>query len=88
MSLCSVRANDLEPVEVEALFDEKGGITPLRFRREGRSYQIDNVGRQWEDDAGKHFIISLPVEKVMELLYSTATSRWYLKQVGFTHRYG
>lgn len=78
----------MEPVEVIAVFNEQGEVSPLSFKRGGQQYQVDKVGKQWEDDTGKHFIIYFPVEKVLELVFSGATFRWYLNQVGIVSSYG
>lgn len=42
----------MEPVEVIAVFNEQGEVSPLSFKRGGQQYQVDKVGKQWEDDTG------------------------------------
>ncbi|OGO33340.1 MAG: hypothetical protein A2Z16_10500 [Chloroflexi bacterium RBG_16_54_18] len=72
----------MESVEVIARFNEQCQIDPLSFKREGRNYHVDAIGRRWEDDSGQHFLVMVPLERVFELLYVKSESRWYLKRVG------
>jgi len=72
----------MESIEVIARFNEQGQIDPLSFLRAGRSYHVDTIGRRWEDEAGQHFLVMVPLERVFELLYVASDSRWYLKRTG------
>jgi hypothetical protein len=65
-------------VEVTVRFTEDGQITPLQVVWKGQSYPINQVGRRWQDALGDHFLVMIPVEKVVELLFSNNESRWYL----------
>jgi hypothetical protein len=78
----------MESIEVIARFNEQGQIEPLSFMRAGRSYHVDSVGRRWENDAGQHFLVMVPLERVFELVFMTTVGRWYLKRVGMDHLLG
>jgi PncC family amidohydrolase len=76
-----------EPVEVIVRWGTQGQVQPLRIMRHeesggsrGREVAID-LGRQWEDAAGKHFLVMDPAEKVYELVL-TPENRWLLKHPG------
>lgn len=72
----------VEPVEVTARFNEQGQIEPLSFMRRGRIYPIDRVGRRWEDESGKHFMVMTPIERVFELIFEPGSLRWFFTRVG------
>lgn len=79
-----------KPVEVIAWFENKGNITPIRFRMEGEdnSYKVIKVDRvimkQKEKLAGNFMHIFRcssvinGVEKVYELKYEINTCKWML----------
>jgi nicotinamide-nucleotide amidase len=71
-----------EAVEVVARFGAQGEVQPMRIKRHGREVAID-IGRRWEDAAGKHFLILDPAEKVYELILTT-DNHWLLKEPGRT----
>ncbi len=72
----------LHPVGVEARFYRDSQVTPLRFSWQGREYQVDSCGRRWKDEAGLHFMVMIPGERVYELIFAPDEMRWYLKNPG------
>ncbi len=74
-----------EAVEVVARWSAQGEVQPLRVIRKGREVAID-VGRQWEDTTGRHFLVMDQAEKVYELILLAGENRWLLKQPGRTIR--
>jgi hypothetical protein len=71
-----------QPVEVIAYFDIDGYLTPLSFTQQGHTYAVDASGRRWQDDAGQHFLVMAPGERIFELVFDPATLRWYLQPRG------
>jgi PncC family amidohydrolase len=80
-SLCSG-----DPIKVWVSFEENGEIKPTGFSSSGVKYQVDTVGRQWEEDGCRHFLVMVPIDKIYELIFNRQEMRWYLrspKQPGF-----
>lgn len=73
-------------VEVTARFSEDGQITPLQIIQTGHTYPVNQVGRRWQDATGEHFLVMIPVERVVELLFVPGESRWYLHMPGMQGR--
>ena len=69
----------MDAVEVTALFDKSGQVTPLKFTWRGHTYPVDTTGRRWADDRGQHILVMVPGERVYELLFDPASLRWYLR---------
>ncbi len=72
----------MEPVEVVARFGLDGSIEPLRFTWRDQTYQLESVGRIWDDAQGRHFLSMTPVEQVVELIYLSSNSQWFLRRFG------
>jgi len=68
----------MEPVEVAARFGLDGKIVPLNFSWREKSYKITSVGRSWEDEAGRHILVMTPGDRIFELVFTPAESRWYI----------
>jgi hypothetical protein len=71
----------MEPVEVTAVFDPEGEITPLRFSYQGRTQPVSSTGRRWEDEQGLHILVMSPDNRVFELIFSPNGRIWYLRPV-------
>jgi hypothetical protein len=65
-----------EPAEVEARFGVDGKITVLSFTWRGRRLPATSMGREWETEAGHHFLVMTTSERVFELVYESASARW------------
>jgi hypothetical protein len=50
----------MQPVEVTARFDAGGQLVPLQVVQAGRAWQVESIGRRWEDTAGQHILVMLP----------------------------
>lgn len=72
----------MEPVEVVVHLDIDGTIEPLRFTWKGQTYQLESVGRIWDDAQGRHFLAMTPIEQVVELIYVSSNSQWFLRRFG------
>ncbi len=71
------QSRDLEPIAVEAHFDEQGTITPQSFTLHGRRYPVSDAGRRWTDDQGQHhFLVMTPPDRIFELVFQPANLVW------------
>ena len=70
----------LQPVEVIFRFDAAGRPTPLQVVQEGRAWAVEAIGRRWQDGDDEHILVMLPGERAVELIYSRAELRWFLRQ--------
>jgi PncC family amidohydrolase len=68
-----------DPVKVWVSIGENGEIQPTGFSSSGEKYKIDTVGRQWEKDGCRHFLVMVPIDKIYELIFNQGEMRWYLK---------
>lgn len=71
-----------QPIEVSARFDKDGNLTPTSFTWRGHDYPVSVGARRWQDEAGQHFMVMAPGERVFELVFDPATLRWYLQPRG------
>lgn len=76
----------MEPIEVTALFDSHGEITPLSFKWQGRNYPIESAGRRWHDDEGHHILVMVAGEQIYELVFIPAVRRWYMGRFSLDRR--
>jgi hypothetical protein len=68
----------MESIEVVARFGPDGRITPVEISWKGQTYPVNQVGRRWKDGTGEHFLVMIPVEKVVELVFSPVESLWFV----------
>ena len=68
----------MEEIEVTARFDAHGKITPLRFVRKRRTYQVESIGRSWEAFDGVHILVINRRNEVYHLLFKPDEVCWYL----------
>jgi hypothetical protein len=69
-----------EPISVEARFRLDGTIQPLAFLWQEKRYPVAALGRQWEQDQEKHFLVMTPNNKVYEISYSPGEGAWRLRR--------
>lgn len=72
----------MELIQVTAHFDLDGNISPTDFTWQGRHYQVESVGRRWQDEQGTHILVMIPGGRVFELLSGSARGDWYLARSG------
>ena len=65
-----------DPTEVEARFGEDGKITLLSFTWRGRRLPVTSMGREWETEAGHHFLVMTTGERIFELIYHSTSGLW------------
>jgi len=68
-----------DPVKVWVSFEENGEIQPTGFSSRGVNHRIDSIGRQWEKDGCRHFLVMVPIDKIYELIFNRGEMRWYLR---------
>lgn len=68
----------MKAIEVTARFEADGQVVPLQFIWDGHTYPVNQVGRRWQDAAGEHFLVMIPGEKVVELVFSQTESLWFI----------
>ena len=66
------------PVTVEARFEADGSIRPLAFMLDQQLIRIASLGRQWEHNGERHFLVMSPDERVHELAYLPQQGVWRL----------
>ncbi len=69
----------MEAVEVTARFQMDGQIVPTQFVWRGQKYKVNQVGRNWQDPVGQHFLVMIALERVVELLFLPLEGYWYLR---------
>lgn len=71
---------NLQVVEVAARWLPDGRFEPTQFVWQGRTYQVESTGRQWEDAVGLHVLCMLPGGQVLELIFQLDPACWALRQ--------
>ena len=67
----------MDQIEVTSRVNQQGKPMPASFVWTGASYQVDGVGRRWEDTDGEHILVMVqPNNQVFELLYEQDGNRW------------
>jgi hypothetical protein len=69
-----------ERVTVEARFEPDGVIIPLAFIWRDHRHQISDLGRQWETEDERHFLVMIPSREVYELAFLLPESSWRLRR--------
>ena len=72
-----------EPIRVVAAFSG-GGIEPLRFRWQGRTYQIETINARWVDRQADGYSLHYSVRVGQETYYlhfSAQDVQWWLDEV-------
>jgi hypothetical protein len=69
-----------EAIAVEVRLKADGAIRPLAFSWRGKRYRVASIGRQWEQDGERHFLVMTPDERVYELAYLQKEGGWRLRR--------
>jgi PncC family amidohydrolase len=70
----------LEPVRVTARFTDDGKIILRHFSHANRKIVVDSIGRQWEDEYGKHILVMDSQRNTYHLVLLPHTGEWALKR--------
>jgi hypothetical protein len=68
----------MESIEVTALFDPTGHITPLSFVWKERKYRVEGTGRRWEAKDGLHILVMSEGNQVYHLIFQSDSGIWKL----------
>jgi hypothetical protein len=71
----------MDPIEVTARFATDGRVYPQRISWQGSDYLVESVGRNWQDQEGQHFLVMVPDERVLELIFQPEPGLWFLKSL-------
>ena len=69
-----------EVIAVEVRLKADGAMRPLAFSWRGKRYRVTSIGRQWEQDGERHFLVMTPDEQVYELAYLQKEGDWRLRR--------
>lgn len=69
-----------EPIAVEARFEVDGSIHPQAFICQEQRYQIASLGRQWEQDGERRFLVMTADYRVYEVAYLRQEGTWRLRR--------
>lgn len=67
-----------EPIGVECHFSADGRVHVRRIERDGRWLPVGQ-GRQWVDNQGRHVLVMLPDESVLEIVQQAETLTWVIR---------
>ena len=65
-------------IEVTAVFYPNGDIHPLQFTWQNHTYRVQGLGRQWQEDDRRHFLVMAEDERMFELVFATPEASWYM----------
>jgi hypothetical protein len=68
----------MDRIEVTAHFDSKGGLTPLNFTWNNRTYRIEGTGRRWEAKDELHILVMAAGNQVFHIVFDCKTFLWNL----------
>ena len=68
----------MEIIEVTAHFNNQGEVKLVDFYYRQQLFPVLSTGRQWLDGQGRHILVMVPEERVVELLFVLPETRWYL----------
>lgn len=65
-------------LEVEQRGDPDSKPRPLAFNWQGTRFVVNSVGRAWDSNGDRHYLVMVQGDRVFELAYSIATGSWRL----------
>ena len=68
----------MKTITVTAQFTATGKIIPLNFNDGQGAHRVHSTGRQWEDEAGRHFLVMDIHAHTYHLLFKSQGSAWYI----------
>jgi hypothetical protein len=66
------------PVEVVVKYDRAGRITPLHLKYKEQDISIQDIGRRWEADDGKHLLVMDHQQQTYHLFQRQEDQIWFL----------
>jgi len=67
-----------QPAAVEVHFAQDGSVRPRRFTWEQHWLDVSDVGRQWEDETGRHVLVMVAGRRAFELLLRRDNLCWQI----------
>jgi hypothetical protein len=68
-----------QKIEVFYHVDAGSQPQPERFIWSGRTYQVEDIGRRWDDEAGHHILVMANGSRVYELILDPTGETWFIK---------
>ena len=68
----------MEKIEITTRFSREGKLIPIEFRIGYVVIGIQDIGRQWESEGGRHILVMDHQEKAYHLFFDLADLNWYL----------
>ncbi|GMR11767.1 MAG: hypothetical protein BMS9Abin28_2609 [Anaerolineae bacterium] len=63
-------------LQVEQRLDADSETRPLAFIWRGTRWIVNSVGRTWESDGERHYLVMVQGDRVFELAHSGTTGSW------------
>ncbi len=67
----------MDKIQVTARFTLQGKIIPTEFISDEVAIAVHDIGRQWEDEAGKHILVMDAQHNTYHLLFKRDEFTWY-----------
>jgi hypothetical protein len=71
-----------QPAEVEIRVGSDGAVQPLRFTYEGTWLTVAQVGRQWQDAEGDHWLVTPVIPAQVFEIVKGPNDLWQVKRSG------
>lgn len=68
----------MEKIDITTRFKRDGSLIPIDFSLEDQTIQIMNIGRQWDNEDGKHILVVDFGENTYHLFFQLSDLSWYL----------
>jgi hypothetical protein len=68
----------MEKIEITTRFKRDGSLIPIDFSLEDQTIQVMNIGRQWDNEDGKHILVMDFRENTYHLFFQLSDLGWYL----------
>jgi hypothetical protein len=67
-------------IELTARFLPEGKLVPVEFRFDGLPVLVQDVGRQWQTENGRHLLVQDFQHRTYHLFFQLEDLGWYLIQ--------
>jgi hypothetical protein len=72
----------LQRIEVLCRPGQQGKPVPLRFTFQQRTFEVEDIGRQWPDEnEQQHMLVMTTGQQVFELVLARDGVQWYLNTI-------
>jgi hypothetical protein len=70
-----------DPIKVTGSMDERGQATLQSFTWRGQRHTVVGIGRQWDDEAGRHLLVETADGAHLEVQLQREDLIWYVRRV-------